>query len=112
MASFWFTFMATQVKASIGGSKGLSAYSVYSATKAAARSFPRTSTADFKDRRIRVNAVSPSWIETPGLLGLLTSSEAGQQRSKMIPTSVPLGSLGTPDEIAQRVTVLASDNAG
>jgi NAD(P)-dependent dehydrogenase (short-subunit alcohol dehydrogenase family) len=97
------------LKASIGGSKGLSAHSVYSATKAAVRSFARTWTTDLKDRRIRVNAVSPGWIETPGLLGLLSSSEAGQQRLKMIPTIVPLGRLGTPDEIAQAVILLASD---
>jgi len=55
--------------------------------------------------------VSPGWVATPGLLGLLSSSEAGQQRLKMIPTIVPLGRLGTPDEIAQAVIFLASDDA-
>ena len=57
--------------------------SVYSATKAAVRSFARTWTTDLKDRRIRVNAVSPGSIDTPGLSDLLASSEAGEQRKKM-----------------------------
>src|SRR6266566_7481484 len=55
------------LNASIVASKGFSANSVYSATKAAVRSFARTWTTDLKDRRIRVNAVSPGPIETPGL---------------------------------------------
>src|SRR4029077_5303744 len=55
------------LNASIVASKGLSANSVYSATKAAVRSFARTLTTDLKDRRIRVNAVSPGPIDTPGL---------------------------------------------
>jgi NAD(P)-dependent dehydrogenase (short-subunit alcohol dehydrogenase family) len=57
------------LNASIVGSKGFSANSVYSATKAALRSFARTWTTDLKDRRIRVNAVSPGSIDTPGLSG-------------------------------------------
>jgi NAD(P)-dependent dehydrogenase (short-subunit alcohol dehydrogenase family) len=91
------------LNASIVASKGLSANSVYSATKAAVRSFARTWTTDLKDRRIRVNAVSPGSIDTPGLSDLLASSEAGQQRLKMISPVVPLGRLGTPDEIAKAV---------
>ncbi|HWN97937.1 MAG TPA: SDR family NAD(P)-dependent oxidoreductase [Blastocatellia bacterium] len=71
------------LNASIVGSKGLSSNSVYSATKAAVRSFARTWTTDLKDRRIRVNAVSPGAIQTPGLDDLLASSEAGQERKKM-----------------------------
>src|SRR5579862_8916332 len=53
------------LNASIAGSKGLATYSVYSATKAAVRSFARTWTTDLMDRRIRVNTVSPSSIDTP-----------------------------------------------
>src|SRR5436305_1591074 len=68
------------LNASIVASKGLPANSVYSATKAAVRSFARTWTTDLKERRIRVNAVSPSATDTPGLENLLASSEAGQQR--------------------------------
>jgi NAD(P)-dependent dehydrogenase (short-subunit alcohol dehydrogenase family) len=99
------------LNASIVGSKGLSSNSVYSATKAAIRSFARTWTTDLKDRRIRVNAVSPGSIDTPGLSELLASSRTGEQRLKMISNSVPLGRLGTPDEIAKAVVFLASDDS-
>src|SRR5712664_1912618 len=99
------------LNASIVASKGLPANSVYSATKAAIRSFARTWTTDLKDRRIRVNAVSPGSIDTPGLSNLLASSETGQQRMKMISNAVPLGRLGKPDEIARAVVFLASDDS-
>src|SRR5271163_3226709 len=91
--------------------KGLASNSVYSATKAAVRSFARTWATDLKSRRIRVNAVSPGSIDTPGLNELLGSSETGQQRLKMIANVVPLGRLGRPDEIANAVVFLASDDA-
>ena len=97
--------------ASVVASKGLASNSVYSATKAAVRSFARTWTTDLKDRRIRVNAVSPGSIDTPGLSELLGSSETGQQRLKMISNVVPLGRLGQPDEIAKAVMFLAPDDA-
>jgi len=99
------------LNASIVASKGLSSNSVYSATKAAVRSFARTWTTDLKDRRIRVNAVSPGPIDTPGLSELLASSETGRQRLAAISTTVPLGRLGTPDEIAKAVVFLASDDS-
>jgi len=99
------------LNASIVGSKGLPSNSVYSATKAAVRSFARTWTTDLKNRHIRVNAVSPGSINTPGLAELLGSSPAGQQRVSAIGTAVPLGRLGTPDEIAKAVVFLASDDS-
>ena len=99
------------LNASIVASKGLPANSVYSATKAAVRSFARTWTTDLKDRRIRVNAVSPGPIDTPGLKGLVASSGAGEQRLKAMSGSIPLGRLGTPDEIAKAVVFLASDDS-
>jgi NAD(P)-dependent dehydrogenase (short-subunit alcohol dehydrogenase family) len=99
------------VNASVVASKGLPANSVYSATKAAVRSFARTWTTDLKSRRIRVNAVSPGSIDTPGLNDLLASSEVGEQRRKAIAGAVPLGRFGTPDEIAKAVVFLASDDA-
>src|SRR6266567_2636789 len=99
------------LNASIVASKGLSMNSVYSATKAAVRSFARTWTTDLKDRRIRVNAVSPGPIETPGLNDLVASTGAGEERLKMISNNVPLGRLGKPDEIAKAVVFLASDDS-
>jgi NAD(P)-dependent dehydrogenase (short-subunit alcohol dehydrogenase family) len=102
------------LNASIVASKGLPANSVYSATKAAVRSFARTWTTDLKDRHIRVNAVSPGPIETPGLNDLVASSGAGgagEQRMKALSNAVPLGRLGAPDEIAKAVVFLASDDS-
>jgi len=96
---------------SIVGSKGLPVNSVYSATKAAVRSFARTWTTDLKDRHIRVNVVSPGATDTEGLRELLGSSEVGQQRLKTINASVPLGRLAKPKEIARAVVFLASDDS-
>jgi NAD(P)-dependent dehydrogenase (short-subunit alcohol dehydrogenase family) len=92
------------VNASIVASKGLPANSVYSATKAAVRSFARTWTTDLKPRRIRVNAVSPGATDTPGLNDLLASAETGRERLKTISASVPL-------EVARAVVFLASDDS-
>ncbi len=99
------------LNASIVASKGLPTNSVYAATKAAVRSFARTWTTDLKERRIRVNAVSPGSTDTPGLSQLLASTDSGQQCLKMISNTVPLGRLGTPDEVAKAVVFLASDDA-
>lgn len=99
------------LNSSIVGSKGLASNSVYSATKAAIRSFARTWTTDLKDRHIRVNAISPGSIDTPGLGELLASSETGEERKKMIEKLTPLSRLGTPDEIAKAVVFLASDDS-
>src|SRR6202795_2185678 len=99
------------LNASIVGSKGLATNSVYSATKAAVRSFARTWTTDLKERRIRVNAVSPGSIDTPGASDLLASSDVGEERKKMIAESVPLGRFGKPEEIARAVVFLASDDS-
>jgi NAD(P)-dependent dehydrogenase (short-subunit alcohol dehydrogenase family) len=99
------------LNASIVGSKGLPANSVYSATKAAVRSFARTWTTDLKERRIRVNAVSPGPIDTPGLNDLVASTGAAEQRLKTLSTIVPLGRLGAPDEIARAVVFLACDDS-
>lgn len=99
------------LNASIVASKGLPANSVYSASKAAVRSFARTWTMDLKARRIRVNAISPGPIATPGLHDLVASSGAGAERLEQLSGSVPLGRLGTPEEIARAVVFLASDDS-
>jgi NAD(P)-dependent dehydrogenase (short-subunit alcohol dehydrogenase family) len=99
------------LNASIVGSRGLPSNSVYSATKAAVRSFARTWTTDLKDRRIRVNAVSPGTIDTPGLSELLASSDVGRERLQMMSKVIPIGRLGLPDEVARAVVFLASDQS-
>ena len=99
------------LNASIVGSKGLAANSVYSATKAAVRSFARTWTTDLKARHIRVNVVSPGPIDTEGLRELFGSSEVGKQRLANINNLVPMGRLGTSEEIARAVVFLASDDS-
>ena len=104
------------LNASIVASKAIAPeWSVYSATKAAVRSFARTWTTDLKDRRIRVNAVSPGSIDTAGVRALWHSIEgsveAAEERLKTFSSSVPLGRFGTPDEIAKAVVFLASDDS-
>jgi len=99
------------LNASVAASTGLGANSVYSATKAAVRSFARVWTTDLKDRRIRVNAVSPGAIDTPGMSDLLGSAEAAGQRKIVISNMTPLGRRGTPDEIAKAVVFLASEDS-
>ena len=95
------------LNASIAGSIGTPEWSVYNATKAAVRSFARTWTTDLKNRRIRVNAVSPGFIDTPAW----HVTEAAEQHLKMTSSSIPLGRPGTPEEIAKAVVFLASDDS-
>lgn len=95
---------------SIADIKGFSAMSVYSATKAAVRSFARTWTNDLRDRHIRVNVLSPGHIDTP-IMESLQQGEALMQMKKQMENNVPLGRLGDPDEIAKAVSFLASDEA-
>jgi NAD(P)-dependent dehydrogenase (short-subunit alcohol dehydrogenase family) len=99
------------LNASVVGSKGLQANSVYSATKAAVRSFARTLTTDLKDRHIRVNVVSPGMTSTPGLDELLGSTGVGKERRSAAPATIPMGRMGQPDEIAKAVVFLASDDS-
>ncbi|NML66050.1 SDR family oxidoreductase [Hymenobacter sp. RP-2-7] len=96
---------------SIVGIKGFEANSVYSATKAAIRSLARTLTADLKARRIRVNAISPGPIETPGLNGILDTPEQVAQFKAQLMSAIPLGRVGDADEIAKAVVFLASDDS-
>jgi NAD(P)-dependent dehydrogenase (short-subunit alcohol dehydrogenase family) len=95
---------------SIADIKGFPAMSVYSATKAAVRSFARTWTNDLRDRHIRVNVLSPGHIDTP----IMESLQQGDALTKMkqeFANNVPLGRMGDPDEIAKVVSFLASDEA-
>ena len=99
------------LNASIVASTGNPAFSVYSATKAAVRSFARTWILDLEERKIRVNAISPGPINTPGLDGLGQTAGVGDQLKESLLASVPMGRLGTPDEIAKAVVFLASDDS-
>ena len=96
--------------ASIADIKGFTGISVYSASKAAVRSFARTWTNELRERRIRVNAISPGNIDTP----IFDTWQQGDALTKMkedLAKHVPLGRLGDPDEIAKAVSFLASDEA-
>jgi NAD(P)-dependent dehydrogenase (short-subunit alcohol dehydrogenase family) len=97
--------------ASTGASKGVEASSVYNATKAAIRSFARTRTVELKQRKIRVNAISPGPIDTPGLGGLFQNAEQEEQFKTSILNTIPMGRMGTPDEVAKAVSFLASDDS-
>ena len=91
---------------------GTAAFSVYSATKAAVRNFARSWILDLKDRKIRVNAVSPGPIETAGLVELAGPDAAAQQGLlDYMAGQVPLGRVGQSEEIAKAVLFLASDQA-
>ena len=99
------------LNASTTSIKGTPALSVYSATKAAVRSFARNWTLDLKERKIRVNAVSPGVVPTPGydLMGLTKEQVQGFVDFQV--TTIPLGRVGTTDEIAKVVAFLASDDS-
>lgn len=102
---------AIVLNASVVSIKGLEAMSVYSATKAAVRSFARSWTADLKSRGIRVNVVSPGPIDTPIFATAFGSEEAAQQAKAGFAAQVPLDRMGAPDEIAKAVLFLASNDS-
>jgi NAD(P)-dependent dehydrogenase (short-subunit alcohol dehydrogenase family) len=99
------------LNASTASIRGIPAFSVYCATKAAVRSFARTWTIDLKERKIRVNAVSPGLVPTPGydLLGLSKDQVQGFVDVEL--SKIPLGRIGTTDEVAKVVVFLASDDS-
>ena len=95
---------------SVSNVLGLPGFSAYAASKAAVRSFARSWTLELKDRGIRVNSMSPGPIDTPALAtttGL--TREQAEQAAAQFATQIPMGRRGTPEEIANAVTFLASD---
>jgi NAD(P)-dependent dehydrogenase (short-subunit alcohol dehydrogenase family) len=99
------------LNASIASIKGMPAFGVYSASKAAVRSFARTWTSDLKDRKIRVNTLSPGPIDTPILDGLASTEEELEQIKSHLVSQVPLGRMGASEEIAKVALFLASDDS-
>jgi NAD(P)-dependent dehydrogenase (short-subunit alcohol dehydrogenase family) len=99
------------VNASIASIKGLPAFSVYSATKAAVRSFARSWAVDLKARNIRVNAISPGTVPTPGYdkLGLSPAQMAAFLASQS--AAIPSGRVGSAEEVAKAVLFLASEQS-
>lgn len=99
------------LNSSVVNTKGMEAFGVYAATKAAVRSFARTWTTDLKERKIRVNVVSPGPIETPIFSKMGLSEEQVQGFGATVSGQVPLGRFGRPEEIAQAVLFLASSDS-
>ena len=97
--------------ASIVASKGFGGWSIYSATKAAVRSFARTWASDLKGRNIRVNAVSPGVIETPAYDTMYATKDEARGFFDFAATITPLGRTGRDDEVAKVVAFLASDDS-
>ncbi|MEU1985142.1 SDR family oxidoreductase [Nocardia sp. NPDC019395] len=87
--------------------RGMRVASVYSATKAAAHNLARTLGADLAPRGIRVNSVSPGYIDTE----MYRAANPDPGAEALNAAEVPLGSLGHPDEVAAAVAFLLSDDA-
>jgi NAD(P)-dependent dehydrogenase (short-subunit alcohol dehydrogenase family) len=93
------------LNASIVSIKGFPAFGVYAASKAAVRSFARTWVNDLKDRKIRVNVISPGPIDTPALDGI------GEDAKEGFKSMIPRGTMGRSEEIATVALFLASDDS-
>jgi NAD(P)-dependent dehydrogenase (short-subunit alcohol dehydrogenase family) len=96
------------VTGSEGGQKGTPSYSTYAATKAAVRSYVRTWTAEFGNRGIRANVISPGPIETPIIDRQFPTKERADAFREEFKAHIPLGRMGLPEEVATAALFLAS----
>jgi NAD(P)-dependent dehydrogenase (short-subunit alcohol dehydrogenase family) len=99
------------LNASVVATKGFANWSVYSATKAAVRNFARTWSSDLRGKKIRVNAISPGVIPTPGHEKTGLGPEAVANFMEYAASITPLGRTGTDEEVAKVVAFLASDDS-
>jgi NAD(P)-dependent dehydrogenase (short-subunit alcohol dehydrogenase family) len=90
---------------SVASVKGTSAFGTYGATKAAVRNLVRPWTMELKDRRVRSNVLSPGPIKTP-----LVDLQPPEAIARML-TTIPMGRMGEPDEVAKAAVFLASDDS-
>lgn len=96
---------------STAAERGMEGFGAYAASKAAVRSFARTWSAELKTRGIRVNVISPAWIQTPGGTAVFGDEEAARAMRAHVAATVPEGRMGRPEEAAAVVTFLASDRS-
>ncbi|OQR61648.1 short-chain dehydrogenase [Streptomyces maremycinicus] len=96
---------------STAGGVGNEAFGVYGASKAAIRSFARTWANELRTRNVRVNAIAPGPITTPGLNGLTPDEEQAAQLRDSLAAGVPLGRMGRPEEVASLALFLATDQS-
>lgn len=96
---------------STAADRGMEAFGAYSASKAAVRSFARTWSNELKGRGIRVNVVSPAWIETPGGTAAFGDEETARAIKEQVAATVPKGRMGQPEEAAAVVAFLASEQS-
>ncbi|GLX96742.1 SDR family oxidoreductase [Herbidospora sp. NBRC 101105] len=96
---------------STAADSGAEAFGVYAASKAAIRSFARTWANELRGRGIRVNALIPGPVETPGIDGLAADADGARELKGVLAGQVPLGRMGRPEEIAAAVAFLASDQS-
>jgi NAD(P)-dependent dehydrogenase (short-subunit alcohol dehydrogenase family) len=98
------------LNSSVRADDGVAAFGTYAASKAAIRSFARTWANELKGRNVRVNAISPGTIDTPGLDAVVSAEDASVTKAQFA-AGVPLGRIADPAEVAHVVAFLASEQS-